>query len=54
MKYDESWNISVSSTYAQARVEGWGDDWLAAAEFVRIADYDYQHGIIDSITEYDE
>ena len=54
MKYSEAWKISMACTYAQARAEGWGDDWLAADEFIRIADYDYQHHIIDTVTEYDD
>lgn len=46
MTYAEAWDIYCNAPLDDPRYE-------AAAEHVRIADYDYQAGIISDVNEYD-
>lgn len=53
MTYSNAWKLTQETTYQQAIVEEWGDEWLIADEHIRIADYDLSNGIIENVTDYD-
>ena len=53
MTYDNAYKLSNPKFFELACEEGWLSDWEAAAEHVRLADYDLMAGIIKSVTEYD-
>ena len=54
MTYARAYELSNPKYYELAKAEGWIEEWDQASDHVRIADYDYQIGIIDSVTAYDE
>ena len=53
MTYAYAWKLSNLKFYTLACEENWLDEWEAAAEHVRITDYDLMMGIIQSVSEYD-
>jgi len=54
MTYARAFELSNPAYFQLSIDEGWNDEWERAAEHVRIADYDYSAGIIDSVTAYDD
>lgn len=51
MTYAEAWTIYCA---AKCPADYATPEYEAAAEHVRIADYDYQVGIINAVTDYDD
>jgi|TARA_R110002020_G_scaffold15360_2_gene54809 hypothetical protein len=54
LTYATACELIATSSYEQATKEGWGDEWMSAADHVHVAEYDVRCGIIDSLTDYDE